>query len=214
MTDIGKHVDTLRALIRQHDDAYYVQNAPTISDFEYDKLYRELKDLLQAHPEFKSPDCPTERIGSDRVKSFKKVAHAFPMLSIDNTYNTEEVRDFHERVVRLLGRAEVEYVVEPKIDGVAISLLYEKGRLQLGKTRGDGITGDDVTQNLRTIRAIPLIVETKESFEVRGEAYMPWTTLHKLNEGLREAGDKEMKNPRNAAAGALKLQDPKRTAEK
>lgn len=214
MTDVKKQVESLRDKIRGHDYRYYVLNDPAITDLEYDKLYSELKNLLKDHPELKSPDCPTERVGSDLTKSFRKVLHDRPMLSIDNTYNQEELRAFHQRVVKELETDRIEYTVEPKIDGVACSLIYDKGRLVLGKTRGDGVTGDDITANIRTIRAIPLVIAEESPFEVRGEAYMTWETLKQINEKLRADEEKEMKNPRNAAAGTLKLQDPSKAAEK
>lgn len=207
-------IEELRSLIRAHDHRYYVLHNPGISDQAYDKLYSELKTLLQAHPEFNSPDCPTQRVGNDLTKGFRKVAHDMPMLSIDNSYNEEDVRAFHSRVVKALEQSDVTYVVEAKIDGVACSLVYQDGRLIMGKTRGDGITGDEVTVNLKTIRSIPLKVDLKSPFEVRGEVYMPWETLRRLNEKAVSNGDAEMKNPRNAAAGALKLLDPKEAAEK
>jgi DNA ligase (NAD+) len=214
MDKVQKRVEHLRDQIRYHDYRYYGLNDPEISDYEYDQLYSELKALLAKHPHLRRDDCPTARVGSDLVKTFNKVKHASAMLSIENSYSRDEFLHFDQRVQKELSSPKVQYVVEPKIDGVAISLVYEKGRLRKGKTRGDGVVGDEVTQNIKTIRSIPLLVEEKSSFEVRGEVYMTYETLAKLNERAREKGEKEMKNPRNAAAGALKLQDPRLVAEK
>ncbi|MFH0920292.1 MAG: NAD-dependent DNA ligase LigA [Fibrobacterota bacterium] len=214
MDRVRARIETLRTEIRGHDHRYYVDNAPVISDYDYDTLLRELKELLTRHPEFESDDCPTRRVGSDLVKNFRKVTHTAPMLSIDNSYNEADMRDFHGRIIKELETDAVDYTVEAKIDGAACSLMYEGGRLTLGKTRGDGMTGDDVTQNIRTIRVIPLSVPRKEPFEVRGEVYMTWDTLRKLNAEAESEGEKTLANPRNAAAGALKLQDPRECAEK
>ena len=214
MTRTESRIEELRREIRLHDHRYYVLNDPSLSDREYDALYAELRKLLEEHPEFRRDDCPTARVGSDLAKEFRKVRHDTPMLSIDNSYDEADVRAFHARVVKELEREEIHYTVEAKIDGVACSLLYRGGALSLGKTRGDGVTGDDVTQNIRTIRAIPLSVPHKEPFEVRGEVYMTWDTLRKLNEEAASEGEPEMKNPRNAAAGGLKLLDPREAAEK
>lgn len=214
MKTIESRIQGLRDQIRRHDYRYYVENDPTISDREYDRLYAELKGLVEKHPQYQADDCPTARVGSDLVKSFPKVSHATPMLSIDNSYDTDDVLDFHKRVLKELEAPSVEYAVEPKIDGVACALVYERGKLVLGKTRGDGVTGDNITQNLRTLRSIPLTVGETGGFEVRGEVYMTWETLKRLNAQAREKGEKEMKNPRNAAAGALKLQDPRQVSKK
>ncbi|OGJ86650.1 MAG: DNA ligase (NAD(+)) LigA [Candidatus Raymondbacteria bacterium RifOxyA12_full_50_37] len=209
-----KRVNELRGLVHHHDHQYYALGNPTISDREYDALYSELKTLVEKHPEFQSPDCPTMRVGSDLTKEFPKVAHERPMLSIDNSYDTNDLHEFNKRVLKEIEQLSVEYVAEPKIDGIACSLIYNNGRLVLGKTRGDGVTGDNITNNIRTIRSIPLVVNDSSKFEVRGEVYMTVDTLQRLNEIAEETGEKPMKNPRNAAAGALKLQNPKEVAKK
>ena len=214
MNKIESRITELRDIIRKHDHLYNVLNNPSISDREYDALYAELKKLVTENPEYKSPNCPTERIGNDLTKGFRKVTHDTPMLSIDNSYDEKDVRAFHERVIKEIEEDRIVYAVEAKIDGVACSLMYQNGELLLGKTRGDGVIGDDVTINLRTIRSIPLIVDHNEPFEVRGEVYMTPETLQKLNEEAADEGEPEMKNPRNAAAGALKLLNPKEAAEK
>jgi DNA ligase (NAD+) len=176
MTDIRKKIERLRNEIRRHDVLYYVHNAPEISDREYDKLFAELKQLEGDHPELITPDSPTQRVSERPVESFEAVSHAVPMLSIDNTYNEVELREFDKRVRKGLETDDYSYAVEPKIDGLAISLRYENGHLTRAATRGDGTRGDDVTSNIRTIRAIPLSLEGKDIpdiLEVRGEVYMP-----------------------------------------
>ena len=156
MEDIAKKIEKLREEIRHHDYLYYVLNAPEISDREYDKLFAQLKELEEKHPELITPDSPTQRVSGEPITAFKSVRHAIPMLSIDNTYSAEELRAFDARVRKILETTNYDYVVELKIDGLAISLRYEKGRLATAATRGDGITGDDVTANVRTIKAVPL----------------------------------------------------------
>jgi DNA ligase (NAD+) len=207
--------------IRQHDHAYYVQAKPTISDREYDLLYRELIELETAHPEFASPDSPSHRVGGHVASSFAQVKHAVSMLSLDNTYSQEEVRSFVNRVQKLLPDEKLEWVVEPKVDGIAISLRYENGVFTTGATRGDGTTGDDITGNLKTIRSIPLKLNRSnartslpEVFEARGEVYMTREGFAKLNAERAAAGEELYANPRNTAAGSLKQLDPKLVAKR
>jgi DNA ligase (NAD+) len=206
----------LRNQIREHDYLYYVLNQPKISDRQYDKLFAELKDLEQANPELITPDSPTQRVSGRALEGFVNVRHAVPMLSIDNTYNADELRAFDERVQKQLGSSDYDYVVELKIDGVAISLLYEGGRLVTAATRGDGRIGDDVTTNVRTIKAVPLLLRgdsgVPDVLEVRGEVYMPSSSFIELNRLRNEAGEPVFANPRNAAAGSLKLLDARITA--
>src|SRR5687768_12407235 len=164
--------------IRAHDHAYYVEAAPKISDREYDRLYTELRELEAQFPDLVGPDSPTQRVGGTPLKEFKPVQHLVPMMSLDNTYSEAEVRQFIARVERLLPRQRLEWVVEPKVDGVAVSLRYENGKLTIGATRGDGTTGDDITSNLRTIRSLPLTLGGRAAdwpklLEVRGEVYLP-----------------------------------------
>ena len=204
--------------IRQHDHAYYVQAKPTISDRDYDLLYRELLDLEQAHPELATPESPSQRVGGHVASSFAQVKHAQSMLSLDNTYSQEEVRDFVNRVQKLLPNEPLEWVVEPKVDGIAISLRYEHGVLTTGATRGDGTTGDDITNNLKTIRSIPLKLASTGTpppvFEARGEVYMTRDGFAKLNAEKAAAGEELYANPRNTTAGSLKQLDSKLVAKR
>lgn len=210
---ILKQLEALRAQLRDHDYRYYVLAQPSISDQHYDKLMRELIELEKKYPELITPDSPTQRVGGEPTKEFLTVTHTIPMLSLSNTYNEEEVRSFDERVHSLLGKEPVRYVCELKFDGVAISLLYRNGVFARGATRGDGMQGDDITQNLKTIRSIPLRLRgTRKGFdevEVRGEVLMDREDFRKMNEERELAGEKTFVNPRNSSAGTLKLQDPK-----
>jgi DNA ligase (NAD+) len=208
-----RRIEQLRARLRQHDYRYYVLAQPSISDQEYDRLMRELVALEAAYPELITPDSPSQRVGGQPTKEFPSVTHDVPMLSLSNTYNEEEVKDFDRRVRSMLRSEPFRYVCELKFDGVAISLLYRGGMFVRGATRGDGTQGDDVTQNLKTIRSIPLRLMRKKSemdeFEVRGEVYMKREDFRRMNEERELAGEKVFINPRNSAAGTLKLQDPK-----
>src|SRR5437764_10195480 len=203
--EAAKRVAHLRREIEEHNRRYYEQAAPTISDREYDTLYRELTDLEKKFPQFATPDSPTQRVGGQPLKAFGQITHRVPMLSLDNTYSEEEVTDFYRRLERLLPNKKIPVVIEPKVDGVAVSLLYEKGQLRYAATRGDGTVGDDITQNILTIRSVPkqLKGEVPNVLEVRGEAYLNKTGFAKLNAQRREAGLPEVANPRNAAAGSL-----------
>lgn len=210
-------VDELRRLIEHHNYLYYVEAKPEISDKEFDKLYDELKKLETDHPELITPDSPTQRVGGEPIGSFATVTHRLPMLSIDNTYNAVELRDFDRRVHKLLGGETIEYVVELKIDGVAISLTYEKGRFTVGATRGDGERGDDVTHNLKTVMGLPLRLRGSHSpalFEARGEVYMNRADLARLNRERVDQGLEPFANPRNSTAGSLKLLDPRLCAKR
>lgn len=213
---IEQKIKSLREQIRKHDYLYYVLNQPQISDQKYDQLFNELKNLEQQHPEFITPDSPTQRVSGEPIEGFTQVKHEIAMLSIDNTYSADELKDFDQRVAKGLGTKNYSYVVELKIDGLAVSLRYEKCLLVLGATRGDGTTGDNVTNNIRTIRAIPLSLEgdVPNVLEVRGEVYMPKKAFEKLNEEREQQGLPLFANPRNAAAGSLKLLDAKITAQR
>ncbi len=217
MASIRERIDDLRRQINQHNYKYYVEAKPDISDRDFDKLLEELNQLEEQHPELVTPDSPTQRVGGQPVEGFRTVRHREPMLSIDNTYSSEELREFDRRVKKLLGGATVTYVVELKIDGVAISLTYEDGLFTVGATRGDGEQGDDVTHNLKTIRELPLRLDTDEPpplVEARGEVYMNRDDLAKLNRE-RIAQDLEpFANPRNSTAGSLKLLDPRLCAKR
>jgi DNA ligase (NAD+) len=214
--DFKKRIDRLRREIRRHDYLYYIQNQPEISDQDYDKLFAELKALEAQHPEIVTPDSPTQRVAGQPLGEFATVRHVVPMLSVDNTYSAEELKAFDERVRKQLGAADYDYVVEHKIDGLAVSLRYVDGVLVTGATRGDGEVGDDVTANIRTIRAVPLCLldgrNVPAVLEVRGEVYMPTKAFVALNEAKAEAGETAFANPRNAAAGSLKLLDARITA--
>ena len=215
--DVRKRIKQLRDEIRKHDHLYYVLNRPKISDRQYDKLFAELKALEEANPQFITPDSPTQRVSERPLEGFTNVRHTVPMLSMDNTYSSDELRAFDERVEKGLGNEDYDYVVERKIDGVAISLRYEKGKLVTAATRGDGQVGDDVTANVRTIKAVPLSLlgdKIPAVLEVRGEVYMPASAFVELNKLRAEAGEPAFANPRNAAAGSLKLLDPKMTASR
>lgn len=215
--DVQAELDRLRAEIGRHDRLYYVDAAPEISDRDYDLLYRRLVDLEAAHPDLITSDSPTQRVGGEPIGSFRTITHAVPMLSIENTYSFDEVREWDARVRKGLTAGEpLCYVVELKVDGVAMSLRYEAGRLILGATRGDGERGDDVTTNLRTVRSIPMTLagDAPEVLEVRGEVYMPNSELVRLNERRAAEEMPPFANPRNATAGSLKLLDPRLCAER
>jgi DNA ligase (NAD+) len=214
--EAAKRVTQLRAEIEEHNRRYYEEAAPTITDREYDKLYRELSDLEKRFPKLAATDSPTQRVGDQPLKAFGQITHRVPMLSLDNTYSEEEVTDFYHRLERLLPNKKIPVVIEPKVDGVAVSLLYEKGELRYAATRGDGTVGDDITQNIKTIRAVPkrLKGDVPDVLEVRGEAYLDKGGFAKLNTERREAGLPEFANPRNAAAGSLKQLDPAMAAKR
>ena len=217
LEEARRRVNELRDLIRYHNYLYYVLDAPEISDAEYDRLLRELKELEERFPELKSPDSPTEQVGAKPLEStFRPVRHPSRMYSLDNAFSLEEVRAFEERIERALGRkGPFLYTVEHKVDGLSVNLYYEEGILVFGATRGDGETGEEVTQNLLTIRTLPRRLEgVPERLEVRGEVYMPIEAFLKLNQELEEAGERIFKNPRNAAAGSLRQKDPRVTARR
>src|ERR1700730_7674472 len=213
----AKHrIDELRSIIAEHDRRYYLEAAPTISDQEYDRLYRELRELEEKFPELRTPDSPTQRVGGAPLESFLQVTHRTPMLSLDNTYSEEEVADFFRRLERLIPGETIDAVIEPKVDGVALSVLYRHGVLEYAATRGNGVTGDDVTLNIRTIRAVPLRLRgsAPEEVEVRGEVFLPKKIFAALNAEREESGEPLFANPRNTAAGSLKQLDPALVAER
>ncbi|UCD52169.1 MAG: NAD-dependent DNA ligase LigA [Phycisphaerales bacterium] len=217
--DVEKRIAWLRGEIRKHDHLYYVLSAPQIADQQYDALFAELKQLEAEHPKLVTPDSPTQRVSGQPLEGFATVRHAVPMLSMDNTYNADELKAFDERVRKQLDTTDYDYVVELKIDGLAVSLRYENGVLVSGATRGDGEVGDDVTSNIRTIKAIPLSLLAGDGrvpavLEARGEVYMPTSLFVELNRARTEAGEAPFANPRNAAAGSLKLLDARITASR
>ncbi|HOM27819.1 MAG TPA: NAD-dependent DNA ligase LigA, partial [bacterium] len=209
-----ERIEELVKLINYYNYMYYVENNPVISDYEYDKLYKELVELEKKYPEYKLPDSPTQKVGGQPLREFKTIEHKIPMLSMDNTYSEEELIEFDAKIKRMADVKEVDYVVELKYDGVAVSLHYEDGEFILGVTRGDGFRGDDITENLKTVKTLPLKIKYKESIEVRGEVYMRKDDFEKLNRERKEKGEVLFANPRNATAGSLKLLDPKLVAQR
>jgi len=206
----------LRTELERHNQLYYQQAAPEISDQEFDALLRELQDIEKSHPELLTPDSPTQRVGGAPLEGFSQIAHTVRMMSLDNTYSELEMREFYARLVKGLGKESVPCVLEPKVDGVAVSVRYENGALKHAVTRGDGRVGDDVTQNLKTIRALPLRLpkDGPQTFEVRGEVYMSRAGFEKMNQEREEAGEPRFANPRNSTAGSLKQLDPRETAKR
>jgi len=213
-----RRIEELRKLIRHHDYLYYVLNKPEISDAEYDKLMLELRKLEEAYPDLVTPDSPTQRVGGFPAEEFKTVTHMKPMLSLDSAFTEEEIKKFDERIKRELGDESIEYVAEPKLDGLSVELVYENGVFVRGSTRGDGINGEDVTENLKTIRAVPLRLRESKTIPtrlaVRGEVIMHINDFERLNKQLIERGEEPLANPRNAAAGSLRRLDPRETAER
>jgi len=216
--DAQSRIDALRTEIRRHDHLYYAKDRPEISDAEYDRLFRELSDLETAHPDLVTPDSPTQRIGAPPLDELKKVAHERPMLSLDSILDREDVLTFDKRMHKELGESGIGYTVEPKYDGLSVELVYEHGRFVRGSTRGDGVTGEDVTINLRTVRSLPLQLQSDghppARLVVRGEVYMRLDDFQALNRRITERGDDAFANPRNAAAGSLRQLDSKVTAER
>ena len=210
-----KKIEELRKRIRRHNYLYYVENNPEITDRDFDRLYRELLELEKEFPELATPDSPTRRVGGEPLAEFKPYRHEVPMLSMDNTYSEDDLREFEKRNQRFMPGAEFTYTVELKIDGVSVALIYEKGCLVVGATRGDGVTGDNITQNVKTVRSIPLRIQGKNSpgkVEVRGEIYIDKKRFARINQEREERGEPLYANPRNLAAGSLKQLNPKITA--
>lgn len=210
-------IDALREEIREHDRRYYVDDAPTITDLEYDKLLARLKELETAHPDLATPDSPTQRVGGEAVSELDHVTHRVPMLSMDNTYSVEELTRYGERTAKLLEGENIAWDVELKVDGVAVAITYENGVLARGATRGNGVTGDDITHNLRTMKSVPSRLKGDDVppvVEIRGEIYMTNTDLADINAHRQEAGLVLFANTRNTAAGGIKLLDPKQAAER
>ena len=222
LKDIEKKIEALREKIRHHEHLYYVLDNPELSDAEFDKLMQQLKNLESEHPSLVTPDSPTERVGGKPREGFVKVPHSSPMLSLDNTYNEEELRGWERRVHELTGRSDVDYVCELKLDGMSLALVYENGKLARGVTRGDGSVGEDVTLNVRTVRSIPLLIPAATlkkagippEFEVRGELLMPTASFKKINEERERNGLPTFANPRNFTAGTVRQLDPNITAER
>jgi DNA ligase (NAD+) len=215
---IEKRIESLREQLNQANHLYYVESRPTISDREYDKLMQELIDLEKAHPKLITPDSPTQRVGEEPIAAFEQVKHAVPMMSIDNTYDEQGIRDFDERVKKGLAGDRPSYVLEPKIDGTAVSLRYEHGHLVLAATRGRGNIGDNITVNARTIKSIPLSLRGANTIpkivEIRGEIYMDNTDFQRVNKQIQETGEEPYANPRNLTSGTLKRLDPRIVAQR
>src|SRR5271169_5448248 len=220
--DLERKIEALREKIRHHEYLYYVLDNPEISDADFDKLMQQLKNLESEHPSLVTPDSPTQRVGGKPREGFVKVPHSSPMLSLDNTYNEDELRDWERRVHELSGRSEVDYVCELKLDGMSLALIYEDGKLVGGITRGDGSVGEDVTLNVRTVRSVPLSIPKEKlkkaglprDFEVRGELLMPTASFKKINEERERSGLATFANPRNFTAGTVRQLDPNVTAER
>jgi DNA ligase (NAD+) len=218
IAEAKKKINELRSQIQYHDRKYYIENQPEISDYEYDQLMKQLEKLEAQFPELITPDSPTQRVAGEPLKEFASVTHRIPMLSLTNCYSAEEINEFDTRVRKNLSQEKIEYVVELKIDGVAVSLEYREGKFERGATRGDGYTGDDITANLKTIKSIPLVLNTTDSrlmnTAVRGEVYLTKEQFKKINKEKEKAEEELFANPRNAAAGSLKLLDPRITAKR
>ncbi|MBU2568409.1 MAG: NAD-dependent DNA ligase LigA, partial [Elusimicrobia bacterium] len=217
MPAIKKEISELKQQIRKHDYLYYVLNKPEISDYEYDALMKRLADLEKKYPKLITPDSPTQRVGGTPLKEFKTVRHSSPMLSLENTYSAEGIREWEKRIKKILGQERYEFVIEPKIDGVSCALVYKDGAIALGATRGDGETGEDVTLNIKTIKSIPLSLICKKPpalFEARGEVFIDRNDFEKLNRELKSSGSEPFANPRNAAAGSLRQKNPSVTAKR
>ena len=212
-TTIQQRIEQLKEQLNRWSHEYYVEDKPTATDAEYDKAYHELLALEKEHPEFVTADSPTQRVGGEVLEQFQKVTHTNPMLSLSNAFSKEDLEEFDARLRKLTNRA-IEYVCELKIDGLSIALTYQNGQLQLGATRGDGTTGEDVTGNVRTIKSVPLSLKEPWNIEVRGECYMPKKSFVALNESREEEGLEVFANPRNAAAGSLRQLDPKIAAKR
>lgn len=206
-------IDALREVLNQYGYEYYVLDKPTVPDSEYDAKLRELEELERQFPEFIIPDSPTQRVGGEPLEGFEKVEHQVPMLSLSNAFNEQDLRDFARRATNALG-TDITFICELKIDGLAVSLTYEDGKFVRGATRGDGTVGEDITVNLRTVRSIPLVLNEKETLEVRGEVFMPKSSFEKLNQERAENEQELFANPRNAAAGSLRQLDPKIAASR
>src|SRR5271157_3887470 len=222
MKDPAREIEKLRGELRRHERLYYVLDQPEITDAEYDALMRELRDLEARYPELAAPDSPTQRVGGKPREGFVKVPHSSAMLSLDNAYTEDELRDWERRVHELSGESHVDYVCELKLDGMSLALRFENGSLALGITRGDGMVGEDVTLNVRTVRSVPLTIPAKTlakagvpaDFEVRGELLMPLSAFQRMNDEREQQGLPKFANPRNATAGTVRVLEPNITASR
>jgi len=212
--ETGQKIEKLRKEIQYHEKKYYVDNDPQISDYEFDLLIKKLQELEQAFPELITPESPTQRVGEQPLEGFESVEHSMPMLSLDNCYNEQELREFEGRIKKNIPKDKLEYVAELKIDGLGIAVIYRNGKFSQAVTRGDGIRGDDVTANVKTIKSLPLAINSSQDVEARGEIYLPFSSFRKINEERKENGETEFANPRNAAAGSIRLLNPKEVAKR
>ncbi|MFP4016852.1 MAG: NAD-dependent DNA ligase LigA, partial [Halanaerobiales bacterium] len=213
-SEIKKRINNLREEIRHHEYRYYVLNSPEISDVEFDLLMRELENLEGEYPELITPDSPTQRVGGEPLDSFEKVEHTIPMLSLSNAFNDGELREFANRVYKLAGTEDIEFLIEHKIDGLSAILKYENGLLVVGATRGNGVIGENVTENIKTIRSVPLSLSEELTAEIRGEVYISKSDFEYINNKRLDEGEEPFANPRNAAAGSIRQLDPRIAAER
>lgn len=207
-------IKNLRQDIQYHEKKYYVDNDPQISDYEFDLLVKELEKLEQEFPDLITPESPTQRVGEQPIEGFASVEHSMPMLSLDNCYNAQELREFEGRIKKIIPSEKIEYEAELKIDGLGIAIIYRNGKFFQAVTRGDGIRGDDVTANVKTIKSLPLALDTTQDVEARGEIYLPFSSFHRINQEREKEGEPLFANPRNAAAGSIRLLDPKEVAQR
>ncbi len=207
-------INQLRKTIEHHEKKYYVDNDPQITDYEFDMLVKELQQLEKRFPEFVTPESPTQRVGEQPLDGFDSVSHPSPMLSLDNCYSIAELKSFEDRLKKNLPGENIQYVAELKIDGLGISITYGDGKFSRAVTRGDGIRGDDVTANVKTIKSLPLVISEKRDIEIRGEIYLPFSSFHQINKNRQDLGESQFANPRNAAAGSIRLLDPKEVASR
>ncbi|HHF51500.1 MAG TPA: NAD-dependent DNA ligase LigA, partial [Candidatus Aminicenantes bacterium] len=214
LTQIKKKIRKLREDITYHEKKYYVDNDPQISDYEFDQLIKKLQSLEKKYPQLITPESPTQRVGEEPLEGFPSVTHRVPMLSLDNCYNSGELREFESRVKKVLSDEDVKYVVELKIDGLGVSVLYRNGNFYQAVTRGDGIRGDDITSNVKTIKSLPLTIPEKKEVEVRGEIFLPFQSFEAINRLKKQNKETLFANPRNAAAGSIRLLDPREVAKR
>jgi len=207
-------INLLRKTIEYHENKYYVDNDPQISDYEFDMLIKELQELERHHPEFVVPESPTQRVGEQPLNGFVSIEHRTPMLSLDNCYSIEELKSFENRLKKIIPEENFQYVAELKIDGLGISITYTGGKFSRAVTRGDGIRGDDVTANVKTIKSLPLVITDKRDIEIRGEIFLPFSSFHQINKDRQNLGESQFANPRNAAAGSIRLLDPKEVTKR
>ncbi|UCE39934.1 MAG: NAD-dependent DNA ligase LigA [Candidatus Aminicenantes bacterium] len=209
-----QRIEGLRQNIEYHEKKYYVDNDPQISDYEFDLLVKELEKLEREFPDLVTPESPTQRVGEQPIEGFSSVEHTVPMLSLDNCYNEQELRDFEGRIKKIIPSEKIEYVAELKIDGLGIAINYRNGKFSQAITRGDGIRGDDVTPNVKTIKSLPLALDTTQDVEARGEIYLPFSSFQRINQEREKEGESSFANPRNAAAGSIRLLDPKEVSQR